>query len=201
MSANYFPLLGVKPALGRFFRPEEDAVPDRDRVAVIGFALWTQWFDSAATVLGEIVKINGVPFTIVGVAPKGFYGSHVNQSEIYIPTMMLRTGYRWCTDSLAEDCTILSMTGRLAAGRTVDEAKAEIATLVPPRWTPARPGDNSGLTVRSERGIDPSRTNVLLVNLLLLVAVVLLAVSSANLAGLLLARGTARSSRLRFGRH
>jgi predicted permease len=193
VSANYFPLLGVKPALGRFFSPEEDAVPDRDRVAVISFALWTQWFGNSATVLGEAVKINGLPFTIIGVAPQRFHGSDVNPSEVYIPTMMLRTGYRWCDNSLAEDCTILSMTGRLAAGRTVDEAKAEMATLIPPRWTHAPEGENSGLVVRSDRGIDPSDTNVLLVKLLLLVVGVLLAVSSANLAGLQLARATGRA--------
>ena len=193
VSASYFSLLGVRPRLGRFFSPEEDTVPDRDRVAVIGYDLWTKWFGSSTAVLGDTMKINGVAFTIVGVAPEGFHGSNVNPSEVYIPTMMLRTGYRWCDDSLAEDCTILSMTGRLAAGRTLDEAKAEMATLLPPQWTHAREGENNGLAVRAERGIDPSNTNVLLVKLLLLVAGLLLAVSSANLAGLLLARGSGRA--------
>ena len=69
VSANYFPLLGMQPALGRFFRADEDRVPDRDRVVVIGYDFWRSWFDSASTALGSTMTINGVAFTVVGVAP------------------------------------------------------------------------------------------------------------------------------------
>jgi predicted permease len=192
VSANYFPLLGVKPAFGRFFRHDEDEVPDRDRVAVISYGLWRQWFAASPDVLGASVQINGVPFTVIGVVDPKFHGLLQNPSEIYIPLMMMRVGYRWCDDSLSEACTDLDMTGRLAPGRTVEEVQAEFAALVPPAWEHAQPGDNEGIAVRPERGTERSNATITLLQLLLLVGGVLLAVSCANLAGLLLARNAAR---------
>jgi predicted permease len=191
VSANYFPLLGVRPALGRFFRNDEDEVPDRDRVAVISYSLWRQWFGASSDVLGTVVKVNGAPFTVIGVVERRFHGSSEMPSEIYIPTMMLRVGYRWCDDSLAGDCTVLNMTGRLAQGRNVQEVQAEMAAVVPPAWEYAQPGDNDGIAVRLLRGADRSNSTMTLLQLLLLGCVLLL-VSCANLAGLLLARNSAR---------
>lgn len=92
VSANFFPLLGVHPALGRFFRPDEDSVPDRDRVAVLSDDLWRNWFGSSSDALGASFKINGVAFTVIGVAPATFRGVTVSPSELYIPLMMARTG-------------------------------------------------------------------------------------------------------------
>jgi macrolide transport system ATP-binding/permease protein len=191
-SANFFPLLGIKPALGRFFRADEDSVPDRDRVAVLGYQLWHDWFGASTDALGAAVRINGVPFTVIGVAPASFRGMSAMPSEIYIPAMMLRVGYRYCDVLTDEDCTILSMVGRLAPARTVEEARAEMATLVPARWAHAAEGDNTGVTVRPERGKEHSESEVRLVQILLMAVGVLLLVCCANLAGLLTARGTAR---------
>lgn len=74
VSANFFPLLGLKPVLGRFFGPEEDRVPQRNYVAVLGHDLWRSWFASSPHVVGETLTINGAPFTIIGVAPPAFKG-------------------------------------------------------------------------------------------------------------------------------
>ncbi len=197
VSANYFAVLGVKPALGRFFSEEEDKVPDRDRVAVLGYDLWEQWFAFSPDVLGATVKINAVPFTIVGVTPPGFHGVRTALNEIYIPTMMLRVGYRWC-DALADDCTILDAIGRLAKGRTVEQAGAEMASLVPARWTHNPEGENTGLTAYRPRGAghrsDPEEARSM--GLLGAVAGVLLLAGCTNLAGLLIARGSARTREL-----
>jgi predicted permease len=192
ISANFFPLLGIRPTLGRFFRSDEDSVPDRDKVAVLGYDLWRNWFGSSTDALGATVRVNSVPFTVIGVAPETFRGMSAMPSEIYIPTMMLRVGYKYC-DVLADgDCTILSMVGRLAPARRVEEARAEMATLVPARWAHATEGDNTGVTVRPHRGSAHSDSEVRLIQILLLVGGVLLLVCCANLAGLLTARGTAR---------
>jgi macrolide transport system ATP-binding/permease protein len=193
VSANFFPVLGVKPALGRFFRNDEDSFPDRDHVAVLGNDLWRDWFASSPYVLGATLAINGVPFTIIGVAPSTFRGVSHNPSQIYIPTMMLRVGYRFCDDSLSENCTILDMIGRLSYGHRIEEAMAEMATLMPRRWTRAAEGDNSGVTVFFPRVIHHDDFEVWFVTLLSLVAGVLLLVGCANLAGLLIARGTGRT--------
>jgi predicted permease len=192
VSANFFPLLGIKPALGRFFGADEDSVPDRDRVAVLGYDLWRDWFASSTGALGAVVRINNIPFTVIGVAPASFHGMSVMPSQIYIPTMMLRVGYGYCDVLADQDCTILSMVGRLAPAYRVEEARAEMAALVPPLWAKAEEGDNTGVTVRPERGSDHSDSKLRLIQILLLVCGVLLLVCCANLAGLLTARGTTR---------
>lgn len=196
VSANYFPLLGVRPALGRFFDLHEDAVPDRDRVAVVSFEFWRNWLGSSAAALGSIVKINGTAFTIIGVAPQGFGGVTVQPDQIFIPTMMARAGYRWCENALGSYCTTFDMIGRLRDGQNVEQARAEIATLMPEAWAKAKRGENSGLNSFLLRGVmhpDLTRNSELrFITLLSCVAAVLLLVCCVNLAGLLVARNGAR---------
>lgn len=197
VSANLFPLLGVRPALGRFFSEEEDRVPDRDHVAVLGYELWRDSFGSSPDALGATVKINAALFTVIGVAPPGFRGLSAYPSEIYIPTMMLRVGYRWC-DVFRDDCTVLSMIGRLREGRTAEQAQAEMVARMPREWRSAREGENTGMTVFPPRGahLRAEPEEVHSITLLGLVTGVLLLVCCANLAGLLMARGGARAREL-----
>ncbi len=194
VTANFFSVLHVEPALGRFFTAEEDRVPDRDRVAVISDHLWRTWFGASPLVQGATLRINGVDFTIVGVAPATFAGVTTAPAEIFIPAMMLGVGYRWCEHSLARDCTILEMIGRLAPGRTLAEASAELPTLMPASWAGAPVGENSGVRVSQPRGTTTDPAQSRLVGILVGVAVVLLLVCSANLTGLLGAQSAARAN-------
>ena len=66
VTANYFDLLRLKPALGRFFLPDEDRVPGRNPVAVLSHDLWRTKFGADAGILGTSVRINGTAFTVVG---------------------------------------------------------------------------------------------------------------------------------------
>jgi predicted permease len=193
VSANFFPLLGIKPSLGRFFLDDEDRVPDRDRVVVISYDLWRTWFEGSPGAIGETMTINGVVFSIVGVAPASFKGLSTNPSQLFIPTMMLGVGYRWCDAALAADCTILDTIGRLAPGRTVGDAAAELRTLAPPAWNRARPGENRAVLVSAVKGVGSERDSTQLVTTLSAVACVLVIVCCANLAGLLMAQGAART--------
>jgi predicted permease len=194
VTANFFPLLRVQPALGRFFREGEDRVPDRDRVAVLGHNFWRSWFASSSDALGARLRINGVDFIVVGVAPPTFGGVTTHPAEIFMPMMMLGVGYRWCDNALGSGCTTLEMMGRLAPGRTVADAAAELPTLMPAAWAHAAMGDNSGVKVSQPRGTttDPSQRK--LIGVLAGVAVALLLVCCANLAGLLGAQSAARAS-------
>jgi predicted permease len=198
VTANFFPLLGIKPALGRFFRPDEDSVPDRDPVAVLGYDLWRNWFSGSPKALGSNIRINGVSFTVIGVAPASFHGMSAMPTGLYIPTMMLHVGYQYCDVLGDADCTILSMVGRLAPGRRTEDARAEMATLVPYRWRYAAEGDNSGIIALPERGSDRDKddSTIRFMTILFLVAGVLLLVCCANLAGLLISRGEARAHEL-----
>jgi hypothetical protein len=134
VSANFFPLLGVRPAIGRFFRQDEDAVPNRNSVAVVSFDFWRDWLQLSPNVLGLQLKINGVAFTVVGVASPNFKGLAVQPDEIYIPTMMASAGYHWCENSLASNCTVFDLVGRLHDAYSVEQARTEMTTLLPQAW-------------------------------------------------------------------
>jgi len=192
VSANYFPLLGLQPALGRFFHADEDRVPDRDRVAVIGHDFWRSWFAGDPAAVGSSLTINGVPFMVIGVAPPQPAALTPMPVNVYIPAMMLRVGYRWCKDSLAADCTTLGMIGRLAPGRTLSDAAAEFAAITPEAWRRAPVGENRGVAVRQPRGMSEDDQEPRLVATLGAVAILLLVVCCVNLGGLLSAQSAAR---------
>src|SRR5437867_7263350 len=89
ISANLLPLMGVEPTIGRSFTPAEDQVPGRDAVVVLGRTMWEQEFGSDPGVLGRSLRINGQPFTVIGVAPPGFTGlDQFVRSDFFVPIMM-----------------------------------------------------------------------------------------------------------------
>src|SRR5258707_5021811 len=196
VSGNYFSMLGVAPALGRFFLPEEDVAPGRDAVAVISTDFRRRHFGGAAAVLGRELLINGVPFRIVGVAPEGFRGvlPGAPANQLWIPSMMIETGYRWCS-AVREGCTPLQLLGRLAPGRTVGQAAAEVAALVA-----AHDAEHGRAKLRRRAYVEPAigvelelrRLYSPQMRLLAAIAAVLLLLACANVAGLLIARGLAR---------
>ena len=199
VSANYFPTLGVIPHLGRFFTAQEDSIPDRDAVAVIGFGLWRNWFGADPAVIGKTMRINSRHFQIIGVAPGNFRGIEVGASpnEIWIPAMMLRTGYRYC-DAIRDDCTMLGVLGRLKPGKTVQQASAEMAALAG-QFAAARPGMDvsEGAWATPAVGAQLAAGDKRRVaQLLSVTAIVLLLIACVNLAGLLMARGAARAKEI-----
>ena len=196
VSASYFPALGIQPALGRFFTANEDEVPDRDFVAVIGYGMWQKWFGSDPHVIGRSMSINGRTFAIVGVGPERFAGVVPSTvvDEMWIPMMTIHVGYRWC-DGFARDCAIFDVMGRLAPRATLAAAEAEIQGLSSRLIAVAEPSDSTGHAVvvpalgvreQSRRSMDG------LSRLLSAIGLTLLLIACANLAGLLLARGLAR---------
>src|SRR5712664_4983136 len=72
VSASYFDLLGVRPAAGRFFLPDEDTKPGGNDVAVMSYSLWANKFGSDPNVVGKILTLNATPYSVIGVAPRGF---------------------------------------------------------------------------------------------------------------------------------
>jgi len=202
VSASYFPVLGVRPAHGRFFLPEEDDLPGAHPVAVVSHRLWEALRAEPGRddPLGSTLHLNGTAFTVVGVTPEGFEGVRLGMpSEVWIPTSMAAVGYRWC-DPSERDCKFLNLVGRLAPGRTLDEARAEM-TVLAERVRAAHPfGDDSrnasqpGLSVAPLDGLHPSvRGDLLRLAGLLLAAVTLVVlIAGANLSGLLIGRGLVR---------
>ena len=199
VSSSYFPMLGLQPYLGRFFTAQEDSVADRDAVAVLGYGFWQRIYNRDSNTLGKTFLINGHTFTIVGVMPPDFHGVEVGgmPNEIWIPTTMIRVGYRHC-DGFRPSCTILALMGRLKPGISTLEAQAEIATLMK-QLHASNPAfdERYGASVTPAIGMLENRQyNLLLVRLLATIAGVLLLIVCANLGGLLIARGTTRGTEI-----
>ncbi|HVT19394.1 MAG TPA: ADOP family duplicated permease [Thermoanaerobaculia bacterium] len=212
VSSSYFAALGLRPWRGRFFTAREDAVPDRDAVAVIGYDFWRRKLASDPAAIGRTLRVNERVFQIIGIMPPEFHGVLIGEppNEIWIPAMMLGTGYRSCDALRRRDCRIVRMIGRLAPRRTAEQAQAELSALAarleaPPLGAPRGPGGESGelgdhghqvVTVKPVRGSPVQRTFLDLARLLSAAAAVLLLIGCANLGGLLLARNAARGGEL-----
>src|SRR5207244_13623642 len=90
VSANYFGVLGVKPALGRFFLPDEDTKPGGNNLAVLSYSLWSNKFGSDRNIISRAVTFNATPFTVIGVAPKGLKGTFTigPADQVWVPASM-----------------------------------------------------------------------------------------------------------------
>src|SRR4029453_3814995 len=129
VSSNLLPLMGIEPVIGRTFRAEEDHVPGRDAVVVLGHAMWEQEFGSDSSVLGRSVRINGVPFTVIGVTPGSFTGmDQALREDFFVPLMM---SPRLVIDPKAasleaRDVRNLRLKGRLKPGTAQAQAQSEL---------------------------------------------------------------------------
>ena len=130
VTANYFSLLRLQPAMGRFFSADEDRVPGAHPVAVLGYDLWRTEFARDARILGASVRINGTTFHVIGIAPEGFRGTlgGVTPNDVWIPTAMFSVGYRYC-DGRARGCRVVNLIGRLAPRSSIEDAQAEMNVL------------------------------------------------------------------------
>jgi putative ABC transport system permease protein len=196
VTANYFSVLRLQPALGRFFTDDEDSVPGRDAVAVLSHDLWRSRFGGDVGILGSTVRINGTAFTVVGIAPDGFNGilRGITPVQVWIPAAMFHVGYRYC-DGFARNCRVVGLVGRLADHTSIRDAQSEL-TMLARQLETTFPDTNKGrgVVVRPARGIriDEQTRNRPIVGLIAAAAALVLLVASANVAGLLLARGLRR---------
>ena len=89
VSGNYFDVLGVRPAIGRFFATDEDRTPGTHAVAVISHGLWRRRFGADPSTVGRSIGLNGYTYSIIGVAPPEFAGtSRGTVTDVYVPAMM-----------------------------------------------------------------------------------------------------------------
>ena len=194
VSADYFSVLGLTPRIGRFFLPEEDRVPGRDAVVVLSHSYWQRRFNGDVRSLGQRITINGVPFTVIGVAPAGFESAKVSwRGDVFIPNMMAHVASR-DVDLLSRNSACLDLLGRLKPGRRLADARAEMSILAR-QLEAAFPETNrdSGLLASGLNGIHPqARSAARLPRLLLAAVTCLLVIACVNLSGLLMARYAAR---------
>jgi predicted permease len=127
VTGNYFDVLGVNALVGRTLTPEDDKTRGGHPVAVISYAMWRNRFDSQQSILGETLRLNGYPFTIVGVTPPGFHGQVVGDvQEVWVPMAMqeqIMPGRKYLDDVHASWLTIMA---RVKTGVSIDQAKANL---------------------------------------------------------------------------
>jgi predicted permease len=92
VSGSYFPLLGLQPAAGRLFQPDDDVTADGHPIAVLAYNFWLNQFEGSVSAINQPITINGQLMTIVGVAPRGFQGTSVGQDpKVFVPLAMQAT--------------------------------------------------------------------------------------------------------------
>ena len=192
VSTDFFDVLGVKLALGRDFRPDEDRAP----VVILSDSLWQTEFAHDPSVIGRTLKLSKVTFTVIGVAPETFPGLDPFVHEnMYVPFGMLARLAPGKKTLVARDELYLEAFGRLAPGRTVAEAQAELQNVAHnlERSYPATNRGRGIVAVSSFRARTYNSEDGLSVAVLLAIAGLVLLIACANVANLLLSRTRARS--------
>jgi predicted permease len=187
VARNFFPILGVQPALGRLFTPEECQKGGRPAV-LLGHFFWQRQFAADPAIVGQAIILNNRPVTVVGVLPASFdFGSVFApglKMDIYVPGIM---------DVLRNEGNTLALLGRLKPGVTVAQAQAEVDVLMPQLRAAHREWwDDYATAMTDLKGHVSGKLRRSLVVLWCAVGLILLIVC-VNLSNLLLARAAARS--------
>jgi len=196
VSANYFDAIGVRPILGRGFEPGEDAGRNAHPVVVISYQLWQNRFKGDPQIIGKMQRLNNVPHTIIGVAPKGFYGTFVGWAmHFWVPASMEETfeaggykledrGARWIESYV-----------RLAPGVTRQQAQEEVSAVAS-RLEAAYPATNRGRGIKLwplwQTPFNNAGTLLPTLEIMLAVVALVLLIACANVGNLLLVRSFAR---------
>jgi putative ABC transport system permease protein len=199
VSANYFDVLGVRPASGRFFRPADES--PGEAVAVLDNGLWKSRFGADPAIVGRTIRLNGVPFTVAGVAPEGFRGTGFGVFPDVWVTIgawpRLVTGPMAKLDLHSRNWGWLSVVGRREPGVSIRQTEASLVTLLrrdasahgesfdAPKWSVV---PSARVAAGMGQEVSPARVFGILAGA---VATALL-IACANLANLLLARAAGR---------
>ena len=182
--------LGIQPALGRFFTPAEDIQPNASPYAVIGYACWQNRFGGDPQIAGKDIRIDGHPYTVLGVAPRAFHGTEIFYwSEIWVPMTMQPQieGHSLLNERDSHNSWVA---GRLKPDVTVRQAEANLGLIAAQLAREYTSNEGMRLTLGApgmmgSAGREPTRAFT--GGVMLLAALVLLA-ACANLASLLAAR-------------
>ena len=198
VTGNFFPMLGIRPALGRLILPDEGKSPGADPVVVIGDRYWKTRFHADPNIVGKQAAINGKPVTIVGVTPEGFEGiTPLLSMQAYLPLGMATIDSNGNTDFFADRKTrTLALLARWKDG--MNDAKAQPALDLVGRsllQQLARHEDSSSLRAMPLRppGItNPPGLLPRLATLFVILAGLVLLLACVNVANLVLVRSTGR---------
>ncbi len=197
VSGNYFDVLGTRPALGRFFRADEDQIPGERPVVVLSHDMWTKRFNSDPAILDKPLRLNNREFSVVGVAEAGFQGSSMIGTDLWVPFAMVQvvTGEANANRLTEVRGAWHVAIGRLKPGYRIGQAQAELNTLMA-AFKKAEPTANQHHTINTApmgRIPGPVRIPFLaFIGFLFALTGALLAIACSNVAGMLLARAASR---------
>lgn len=193
VSGNFFRVLEARPALGRFFSPNDDSVAAP--VVVMSDSYWRSRFQADTGVIGRTIDLNGQPFTVLGVAAHGFQGPFVIAPDLWMP-MRTAASLTHRTDALtSREALWLIGVGRLAPDRSAGDAQVQLSEIAARlRLTYPKERDLDGVRVEALSLVPGDGHQVIAAFMLVLfaVAVLVLVVASMNVAGMLLARAAGR---------
>ena len=206
VSGDYFRILGIQMELGRGFLPEEDQIGSPEPVVVLSHSLWRDHFGSDVQIVGKLLPLDGIPFTVVGVASQDFVGMDPGREKLWVPLAempILEVEDTFGSDFLLKpDWCCSSVAARLAPGATRESAAAELETLSRQFHGQFNldPGRVllTGTTFFSDPASKRDITPIFVLMFLGLTIVLLLA--CANVGNLLVARAAARQREIEIRR-
>ena len=183
VTATFFPTLGINPAAGRFFNPEEDRAGN-ERFAVLSTALWNRLFNSNTSALNSSIQLNSNTYQVIGVAPEGIEEMYPNV-DLWIPMAFTPREL----SEARRNSLVYTMLARLKSGTSVNQAQTIMTAVA--RNTAGNNIDSFNIEVRSltEEYVSDVRRPLFV---LLCAVIAVLLISCANVANLLLARATVR---------
>ena len=200
VSGNYFTVLGAQPMMGRLFLPNEGRTAGADAIIVLTYDTWKNRFAADPHIIGQLVKINGLPFTVVGVTQPKFVGASWGTAlSGFVPISMLPLMNPGGNEVFTNrGYTSIFMMGRLQQGASLEQARAA-AALVMARlmkdYGPYHPQGASAAVIRESMSRPtPFVANFLplVAGALMILALLVLAITVANIANLLYARAADR---------
>ena len=202
VTGNFFSTLGVKPLVGRFIAPGEGESPSNDPVVVLSYDYWRKRFGSDPSVVGSKVFVDGRPVTVIGVAPKNFYGiSAVLNIQAYLPLGMLTLEGE--PPDFMQNRTLRSMSvaARLLPDQTLSQATAALGVVAHrmEEQFPAAEKDTRLMAfpeLQARPNPDPSKTLLVISSMLLGLVIIILLLACLNVANISLVRATVREGEM-----
>jgi predicted permease len=200
VSGNYFTVLGAQPMMGRLFLPDEGRIAGADAIIVLTYDTWKNRFAADPHIIGQLVKINGLPFTVVGVTQSNFVGASWGTAlSGFVPMSMLPLMNPGGNEVLTNrGDTSVYMMGRLQQGASLAQARAAAALVMARLMKDYGPqhaqGASAAVIRESMSRPTPFVANFMpmVVGALMILALLVLAITVANVANLLYARAADR---------